>query len=94
MIEMKDHTFVGFVNHTQMVEQKLYQSKECERNCNVMLLIKDKIKGNESLIQIESNPWLSSTDSEKDEVLITVKQSQQQLNLELKDTRFDVDSYD
>ena len=55
IIHLGQWEFVCFVNHTQMVEQKLFD-KEKETNCDIMFLVRrsDKYR----LMCFKSNPWL------------------------------------
>ena len=55
IIHLGEWEFVCFVNHTQMVEKRLF-NKLKETNCDIMFLVrrKDKIR----LMSFKSNPWL------------------------------------
>jgi hypothetical protein len=54
-INLGEWTFVCFVNHTQMVEQKLYKYQD-EINCDIMMLVKRENKVR--LMSLKTNPWL------------------------------------
>ena len=55
IIHLGDWEFVCFVNHTQMVEQKLF-GKNKETNCDIMFIVRkdDKYR----LLSFKSYPWL------------------------------------
>ena len=55
IIHLGEWEFVCFINHTQMVEQKLF-GKLKETNCDIMFLVRrhDKYR----LMSFKSNPWL------------------------------------
>ena len=55
VIHLGEWEFVSFVNHTQMVEQKLF-GKAKETNCDIMFLVRRKDKYR--LMSFKSNPWL------------------------------------
>ena len=55
IINLGEWEFVCFVNHTQMVEQKLF-GRQKETNCNIMFLARRKNKYR--LMSFKSNPWL------------------------------------
>ena len=66
IIHLGEWEFVCFVNHTQMVEQKLFK-REKETNCDIFFLVRreEKIR----LMSFKSNPWLDFAEepSEADE---------------------------
>ena len=55
IIHLGEWEFVCFVNHTQMVEQKLFK-KSKETNCDIMFLARRGRKTR--LMSFKSNPWL------------------------------------
>lgn len=55
VIHLGEWEFVSFVNHTQMVEQKLF-GKAKETNCDIIFLVRRKDKYR--LMSFKSNPWL------------------------------------
>ena len=59
IIHLGEWEFVCFVNHTQMVEQKLF-GKNKETNCDIMFLVRREEKYR--LMSFKSNPWLEFTE--------------------------------
>ena len=55
VINLGEWEFVAFVNHTQMVEQRVFEF-ERESNCDVMFLVERQ--GKIRLMSFKSNPWL------------------------------------
>ena len=55
IIHLGEWEFVCFVNHTQMVEQKLFE-KQKETNCDIMFLVRRNKQVR--LMSFKSNPWL------------------------------------
>lgn len=55
VIHLGEWDFVCFVNHTQMIEQKLFD-KSKETNCDIMFIVRRKEKYR--LMSFKSNPWL------------------------------------
>ena len=55
VIDLGEWEFVSFVNHTQMVEQKVFKQNS-EVNCDIMFLVERK--GKIRLMSFKSNPWL------------------------------------
>ena len=55
IIHLGQWEFVCFVNHTQMVEQKLFDKRK-ETNCDIMFLVRMREKYR--LMSYKSNPWL------------------------------------
>lgn len=55
IIHLGQWEFVCFVNHTQMIEQKLFK-KNKETNCDIMLLVRRN--GKIRLMSFKVNPWL------------------------------------
>ena len=61
IIHLGDWEFVCFVNHTQMVEQKLFEEDK-ETNCDIMFLVRRTTETGEDKIRLmsyKSNPWLA-----------------------------------
>ena len=56
IIHLGEWEFVSFVNHTQMVEQKLFNKRK-ETNCDIFFLVRkdDEIR----LMSYKTNPWVS-----------------------------------
>ena len=63
IINLGGWEFVCFVNHTQMVEQKLFGKKK-ETNCDIMFLVRRERKIR--LMSFKSNPWLKEEEIPKD----------------------------
>ena len=63
IIHLGEWEFVCFVNHTQMVEQKLF-GKQKETNCDIMFLVSRK--GKVRLMSFKSNPWMQHDDLPND----------------------------
>ena len=59
VIDLGEWEFVAFVNHTQMVERKVFEF-ERELNADVMFLVERL--GKIRLMSYKSNPWLRSKD--------------------------------
>jgi len=59
VIHLGDWEFVCFVNHTHMVEQKLFK-KTKETNSDIFFLVRRK--GKIRLMSYKSNPWLEFYD--------------------------------
>ena len=55
IINLGEWEFVSFVNHTQMVEQKVFEQDK-ETNCDIMFLVERE--GKIRLMSFKSNPWL------------------------------------
>jgi len=55
IIHLGEWEFVSFVNHTQMVEQKLFNKRK-ETNCDIFFLVRknDEIR----LMSYKTNPWI------------------------------------
>ena len=72
VIHLGEWEFVSFVNHTQMVEQKVFEQDK-ETNCDVMFLVErqDKIR----LMSFKSNPWLRKNDNRRKADKTIVKES-------------------
>lgn len=56
VVNLGEWEFVCFVNHTQMIEQKLFE-KSKETNCDIMFLVRRNKKLR--LMSFKSNPWLN-----------------------------------
>ena len=72
IIHLGDWEFVCFVNHTQMVEQKLFK-KQKETNCDIMFLVRRE--GKIRLMSYKSNPWLKFDEEANDADADVFKQS-------------------
>ena len=59
IIHLGEWEFICFVNHTQMVEQKLF-GKSKETNCDIMFLA--RLGSTIRLMSFKSNPWLQFTE--------------------------------
>ena len=72
IIHLGKWEFVSFVNHTQMVEQKLFKRHK-ETNCDIFFLVRkdDKIR----LMSYKTNPWRRHSDKDATNDADACKQS-------------------
>ena len=72
IVNLGEWEFVCFVNHTQMIEQKLF-AKQKETNCDIMFLVRrnDKYR----LLSFKSNPWLEFSEEPSGTDEDVIKQS-------------------